>query len=99
MGQCGGAREAHAWCEKSLMDNLGLLQLTREQGDGFRACPDEENWVDERRPVKEWYLRPNPDDNTIAFPEAAYGAVTYLDLALGTVELRQQPEANAATNE
>ncbi len=49
------------------------------------------HWMD-RRPVKEWYLRPDLTDHTIEFPEDAYGAVTYLDLALGTIALSQQPD-------
>ena len=53
---------------------------------------DDEKYYMDRRPVKEWYLRPNLTDHTIEFPEDAYGAVTYLDLALGTIALSQQPD-------
>ena len=53
---------------------------------------DDEKYYMDRRPVKEWYLRPDLTDHTIEFPEDAYGAVTYLDLALGTIALSQQPD-------
>ena len=53
---------------------------------------DDEKYYMDRRPVKEWYLRPNLTDHTIEFPEDAYGAVTYLDLAMGTIALSQQPD-------
>lgn len=58
---------------------------------------NEEHWMDDPRPVKEWYLRPAIEDNTIGFPEDAYGAVTYLDLAFGTVALSQQPGVKTAS--
>ena len=51
---------------------------------------DNEDYWDDPRPVKNWYLRPNLRDNTIEFPEDAYGAVTYLDLVLGSVQLSEQ---------
>ena len=52
---------------------------------------DEEHCMDDLRPVQEWYLRPNLDDNMIKFTQDAYGAVTFLDLALGAVKLGKLP--------
>lgn len=60
---------------------------------------DEEYWMDDLQLVKEWYLRPNLTHNTIELREDAYGAVTYLDLALGKAEFNKQPDTQTESKE
>lgn len=57
---------------------------------------DEENWMDDPTPIKEWYLRPSARDNTTETPECAYGGVTYLNLGLTDVNLNPNSNVKAA---
>ena len=72
-------------------ETLQALTLGMMFRDIYIVDDDEEFWMDDLRPVQEWYLRPDPDDNMIKFSQDAYGAVTYLDLALGAVKLGKLP--------